>query len=38
MAPNFAATVARSLYSDAVHPGCQFVDLVEDPRREPYVF
>ena len=39
LAPNFAATVARSFYSDAAHPDCRFVDLTEDPRkRDVYVF
>ncbi len=39
LAPNFAATVARSCYADPAHPGCRFVDLTEDPRkRDVYIF
>ena len=24
--------------ADPAHPGCHFVDLVEDPRKDPYIF
>ena len=29
LAPNFKATVIKSLYEDPDHPGCSFVDLHE---------
>jgi hypothetical protein len=38
LAPNFTATVTRSLHEEEEDPGCFFIELVENIPKKPIIY